>query len=305
MNTVEYIMSKIAREELKILMEKRIDVEQIQKLDGNNFPKRLYKYDSVNKHILRNLLKNELTATIPVLFNDLNDSTMHFNTYSENLNRINKLNMSSNKLGYNFIIEDHQAKELLKNSDEIDIFKSTYLAKGFRVASFSSKPCNTKMWSLYADKNRGICLEYSFNPVLHKIANFIYPVFYLDEPIEDTYLPDSDEKLNLAVLKSILSKAKDWEYEAEWRIVFYIGYKSNENRIQLIGIPKPTTIYLGYKFINGYCNSKTEGAKEAEYHKQLLAYVKKNKINLKICKPQMRRYALDFEDIKVDDLSGQ
>ena len=85
MNTVEYIMSKVAREELKALMEKTVGVKQIQKLDDNNFPKKLYKYDSVNKYILKNLLNNELTATIPVLFNDLYDSTMHFDTFGSML----------------------------------------------------------------------------------------------------------------------------------------------------------------------------------------------------------------------------
>ncbi len=304
MNTVEYIMSKSAREDLKMLMEKIVDVKQLQNLEDNNFPQKLYKYCSINKYNIDNLLNNELTATNPVLFNDLYDSTMHFDTYAEKLKRISELNLSAKKLGYNSMVDEHQTKELLKNSEESDIFKSTFLAKGFRIVSLSSKPNDTKMWGLYANKNRGICVEYSFKQDLHKIAKFVYPVFYVDKPIEDTYLCDSDEMINLAILKSILSKAKDWEYEAEWRIVFYIGYNINDPRIQLIRIPKPTAIYLGYKLVDKYCNSKIEDIEETEYFQKLLTYVKKNKISLNICKPQMRSYALAFEDINIDDICG-
>ncbi len=298
-------MSKVAREDLKWLMEKIVDVKQVQKLEDNNFPQKLYKYDSLNKYSIDNLLNNKLTATNPVLFNDSYDSTMHFDTYAEKLKRISELNLSAKKLGYSSIVDEHQTKELLKNSEESDIFKSTFLAKGFRIVSLSSKPNDTKMWGLYANKNRGISVEYSFKQDLHKIAKFIYPVFYVDKPIEDTDLCDSDKMINLAVLKSILSKAKDWEYEAEWRIVFYIGYNISAPRIPLTRIPKPTTIYLGHKLVDKFCNSKSEDTEEAEYLQKLLTYVKKNEISLKMCKPQIRNYVLAFENIKVDDICGQ
>lgn len=306
MNTLDYIISKAARNALKLLMENSISMEQRRLLDAENFPSFLYKYTSVNHYSVLNLKNNNLTATIPTEFNDLYDSTMHFDTYNQNLKRIQKLNETASKIGYEKIIDDEATKRLLKNSEEKNIFKSTYLSKGFRIASLSSNNKDIKMWSLYANNNKGICIEYGFRKDLHRIASFIYPVLYIEKPVDVTYMCEDDKKIDLAVLSSVISKYKDWAYEREWRIVLYVGYQSSEKRFSLQGIPKPTCIYLGNKFLENYQMCREDRIEESKNELLLISdfldYVKKMNINLKVAKPQMRSYVLEFEDIDVNDI---
>ena len=306
MNTLDYIESESARRDLKLLMGDRNNLEQRKLLDNENFPSVLYKYTSINQYSLLNLKNNVLTGTVPTEFNDLYDSTMHFNTYTKKFNKIQELNLTAKKLGYENVIDKSAENQMLKGSDEEDIFKSTYLSKGFRVVSLSSSNKEIKMWSHYANNNKGICIEYKFRKVLHRVAKFIYPVLYVEKPIDVTDMCENDEKIDLAVLNSVISKYKDWEYEKEWRIVLYIGYESNKKRIPVQSIPKPTCIYLGNKFIDNYEKCREDRNKESKEEflliSEFLDYVKIMNISLKVAKPQIRSYVLDFVDIDIKDI---
>lgn len=301
MNTLDYIESKAARHDLKLLMRDRINKGQMKCFEDAYFPPFLYKYTNISKYDLNNLRGNSLTATIPTKFNDLFDSTMHFDTYSKNSKEIFELNQLGRKIGLENVVDEKTAEVLLKNSDTTDRFKSTYLTQGFRIASLSLIPEDIKMWSHYANSNRGICIKYSFNKDIHRISRFIYPVLYIDKPIDVTYLCDCENKINLAVLSSILSKYKEWEHEKEWRIILYVGYQ-NKERIHLTGIPKPDCIYLGNKFVDNYHKCRREDNEEFRNISGFLSYIKENDISLKIVKPQVRRYVLEFEDVDIEDI---
>jgi len=80
------------------------------------------------------------------------------------------------------------------------------------------------MWSHYADKHRGICIE--FCPIRNgklnkKLADFFcqaLEVSYPDEndlPTINLYKCQTEELLR----KSALTKARHWKYEGEWRIL--------------------------------------------------------------------------------------
>ncbi|MFA9459129.1 DUF2971 domain-containing protein [Halalkalibacter sp. AB-rgal2] len=306
MNTLNYILSRSARNDLKELMRNRTSLDQIRLLDAENFPPFLYKYTSINQYSVLNLKTNNLTATIPTEFNDLYDSTMHFDTYNKKLKQIQNLNEKAREIGYNKIIDSEATKLLLKNSEEEDNFKLSYLSNGFRITSLSSSNQDIKMWSLYANNNKGICIEYGFRQDQNRISNFIYPVLYIDKPLDVTYICEDDKKLDLAVLSSVISKYKEWEYEREWRIVLYVGYQIKEKRVPIQNIPKPKCIYLGNKFLEYYQSCKKDRSEEGKNETKLLSdflyYVKKMNISLKIAKPQIRSYVLEFEDIDVIDV---
>ena len=99
------------------------------------------------------------------------------------------------------------------------------------VACFSEDVESILMWSHYADYHRGFALEYDFteNPVNKDNVQDLFPVLYSSEPYDakeivsgfllrkygtDLPLPDVNYWI-----KAVLFKAKEWEYEKEWRII--------------------------------------------------------------------------------------
>jgi hypothetical protein len=84
-----------------------------------------------------------------------------------------------------------------------------------RIYCLTPFPDNTLMWSHYADKHQGICLEFSSDNPLIRLAR---PVHYRKEYPEWTpqsYGPESEAN----ALDLVLTKAMDWCYEREWRII--------------------------------------------------------------------------------------
>jgi hypothetical protein len=101
--------------------------------------------------------------------------------------------------------------ETLKN--EIEVF-SRNLAdqiRRFRVYCLSTDPLSTLMWSHYADNHHGVCLEFNKNnPLIEKAR----PVRYTDTYPEWTPQGSIED---VPVL--VLTKAKEWCYEREFRIM--------------------------------------------------------------------------------------
>ena len=72
------------------------------------------------------------------------------------------------------------------------------------------------MWSHYADKHRGFCLEFSiadFHVELPGNKVIPSPVHYTEQ------YPIAQIIEEVAVRETMLTKAKPWEYEKEWRII--------------------------------------------------------------------------------------
>jgi hypothetical protein len=85
-----------------------------------------------------------------------------------------------------------------------------------RIYCLTPDPCSTLMWSHYAENRRGICLEFHLGNLLFLNARkaryrSAYPVWV---PQEMPAIAD----------EAILTKAKDWEKEQEWRLVGSPGY---------------------------------------------------------------------------------
>jgi len=159
------------------------------------------------------------------------------------------------------------------------------------------------MWSHYGNNNKGICTIYDFSKSINEINNSIYPVIYLDEPIDVTELCEDSNKIQHAVIISIISKSIDWKYEKEHRIIIDF-WKSKENRLLIKGIPKPECIFLGKRFIENYREVKRDEKKKEElkYINEFLDYVKLEEINLKIIQPKIRSFQLEDKDISVETI---
>ncbi len=83
------------------------------------------------------------------------------------------------------------------------------------IFSLTRIPDDILMWSHYADSHKGFCIKLLDDEKERFIAR-AQPISYSDDypivnPIQD------DDVLRLE--KSLLTKAKHWEYEKEWRII--------------------------------------------------------------------------------------
>lgn len=88
--------------------------------------------------------------------------------------------------------------------------------KRYGFISFSSQFDNSVMWAHYADKSRGITLEFEIIP------NASIPVFQVSY-LSARYLLDDNEmskEPNKEQVRCFMAqKDKVWEYESEWRIL--------------------------------------------------------------------------------------
>lgn len=115
------------------------------------------------------------------------------------------------------------------------------LGKQIGVECFTQSPTDILMWSYYADKHRGICVEYDFSKLFSTLSNsFLFPVFYSENRpllnLEKLYDPISKELIQNGVVaelpnivRSLIIKSSEWEREKEWRIIS-LSIKSDDDR---------------------------------------------------------------------------
>ena len=107
------------------------------------------------------------------------------------------------------------------------------------IACFSEKCDSMLMWSHYGDEHRGLCAGYNLHELIEKYSCF--PVIYSDKMPQKKELDIENKDM---LYESILTKSKDWKYEAEWRIIDIDGNSRGENGKPLKFV-KPVSIYLG------------------------------------------------------------
>ena len=251
----------------------------------------LYKYRSIDeknfdhsRHIFTN---NEVYFSSPIEFNDpfdcqfglsfqssAEDKRLYLERYLANsdfrLNRSEKakwINAQMKGLGH---LESH-----LKDK-AIESMRDTINNLG--VYCLSRKSDDILMWSHYADCHRGYCLKFidgSNLPFIAAAQEIEYSVTY---PIVNPIMEDDVTRLK----KSLLHKAKHWEYEQEWRI---IDYKNGP------GVKKfPSNILVGVIF----------GCRMAEDHRVLIknwCQGRASKISFYEVRVSKRNYVLEVVEI--------
>lgn len=123
------------------------------------------------------------------------------------------------------------------------------------------------MWGHYADSHKGFCLEYdlSSNPFYHENFNsnadchkHLYPVLYSRERYcaEEFALQHVNRIMGgnqplsdiLFWFKAYTSKAINWEYEKEWRVIVIPKDIENITEERFFLSLRPTAIYYGLRF---------------------------------------------------------
>ena len=181
--------------------------------------------------------------------------------------------------------EKNFSNYLLQEKLQYDI-----IDRKFGIFSLSADPKNQKLWSLYANSHKGICIGFDIEIIfklediknkLKKAANLfqIKKVNYIAE-FPKWELPNQDN-----LLEQIITKSTDWEYEQEYRLIALDKpnwiYKIPKNAIR--------EIIFGLKTLK---KTRTEIMKE----------INKNNINIKfyeiIQKPD--NFELSCKEINED-----
>jgi hypothetical protein len=150
------------------------------------------------------------------------------------------------------------------------------------VVSFSEINDDILMWSHYAGRHNGVCIEFSCANRDH--VDFfarIFRVHYQEKlPSVNFYTTPKEEQLQAF----ILTKAKHWEYEKEWRIVIADNTIQNSRYITLpSGII--SAIYLGCKISQENRNEILRRVGSSSH----------NNIRVFRAKQRFNAYALGFE----------
>lgn len=190
-------------------------------------PTHLYRYQRLTAHSLASLLNDTVWLSTPTTFNDPFDCaiTLSRDKLKESLDHAiseiaSRNNISREQIANHdkVINQDEQAYEWLRNS-----LKNTMQKIG--VLCFSATPSEILMWSHYADNHKGLCVEYDFSEGSH-LRKIAQPVRYSETipALSLANIPKDAE--NNFVDACIFTKAKQWEYEQEWRVIMQEGGRS-------------------------------------------------------------------------------
>lgn len=114
--------------------------------------------------------------------------------------------------------------------DGIKIFREE-LGNQVGIECFTQSPTDVLMWSYYADKHTGICVEYDFSKSLFSLSeSFLFPVCYSKKrpllKLEEIYNPitkqlSHDKVIEIfpSIILSLITKSVEWEREKEWRLI--------------------------------------------------------------------------------------
>ena len=119
------------------------------------------------------------------------------------------------------------------------------LGKQVGIECFTQSPTDILMWSYYADKHTGVCVEYDFSKLFTSCSDaLLLPVCYSDKrpllDIQNMYDPITQQVNNDRIIeafpdiiKSWITKSKEWEREKEWRLISFPIKNDSERTVKL------------------------------------------------------------------------
>jgi hypothetical protein len=199
-------------------------------------PEKLYKYRGASLQDIANLSNSKIWFSKPERFNDPFDCA-----YDIAMPALTRADCEAIMDGLSK--GEYNAARLARFSDDdlqrhVKAGIATAAAGELKgcggISCFSAIPDNLLMWGHYADSHRGFCLEYSTasDPLFQKAQKVCYsdtlPAFSIDGLKTGQFSE---------ILKLLLTKAKCWEYEQEWRLLHQNGdWQYGVDRSCLTGI---------------------------------------------------------------------
>lgn len=124
------------------------------------------------------------------------------------------------------------------DAEKLQEFASTKIkpfVSSFGIACFTMYPMNKKLWDVYSENNKGVCLHFdsSNDP---KFFHNILPILYVSEIKQREYSAISQPN---HIIDLFYKKTKKWSYEKELRLLKdktgKVSFKSSSLRNVLIG----------------------------------------------------------------------
>lgn len=187
---------------------------------------RLYRYQGFHLDWLQDTIhKNKIFISTPASFNDPWDCKPHFHCNVDDP-KIKKDVLSF----YTAAHEKHGSKgnadhikNIIDNFDSDPESLKKFMDKNsagitsdintqYRVCCLTTKPDNSLMWSHYAEKHTGVCLEFEVQNEVFSTAVKVeyqteYPPFQMTAAAVGTNV------------KALTTKSQDWGYEEEYRLI--------------------------------------------------------------------------------------
>ncbi len=192
-------------------------------------PSRIYKYQALERQSLENLINQCIYFSKPDNFNDPFDcweaiSFLDPMTDEDEWKKIYKgvINAASNNNEHIKETEEEARVEIKKDLSRL-LAKRQEALRGLGVACFSATQAdNILMWSHYADKHKGFCLEFDTNyDPFKKAEKVIYSEKLLTVPFSELQEEHNNPNFREAAQKMVsdkYTKSIGWKYEQEWRI---------------------------------------------------------------------------------------
>jgi Protein of unknown function (DUF2971) len=192
-------------------------------------PEYLYRYTTIER-VEEILTKGRIFFPCPADFNDPFDCKFQpaFHASKRTRERFNR------ELAHerNPKMPKHLIKQMARVASSRASFEEGARRLMARISRSVGMLCVTEkndsilMWSHYANKHQGVCLQFRGletlrTPPLRLIYSDDYPVVDLleYEPFVNRQDETARAKQKEMVERMYLTKAKDWEYECEWRII--------------------------------------------------------------------------------------
>lgn len=221
------------KEYIKILDERRNSPGDIAKKVRKFCPLNLYRYRSFEtKYWKDEIFKGKIYLAQATQLNDPMDCLAYFDTtlLSPDCKFIGLIKQKF-KCSYNEIIN-----KLRHENNTRWIFEN--LRSDIRTASFCENNFSLLMWSHYANMHNGFCIKYNTKMLKPIISGMLYPVIYSSEK-PDILVEVKDCTWNAGV-KALVYKAKEWEYEHEWRVI-----NKADGQYEFFQLDAIEEIYLG------------------------------------------------------------
>ena len=258
------------------------DIEYCLKLKYDNIPKKLFKYREfdTSDNSIKNLANNTVWMNSPQNFNDPFDCAMTVNPHKitspekgirtlfnsigipnelqekiipEFLEAADPITESLRFLASKNILDSKLAEELItelqsRAAEQIESFSES--SKNLtKVCAFSESEKSVLMWAHYAKYHTGFCIEYDFPSLGFEsiTTRFLYPVLYsefLHDHTNHVAGIDITRANPLSIVLPVITKALDWSYEKEWRLVYSNNFMPTP---QTQSVPKPTKVFTGAK----------------------------------------------------------
>ncbi len=190
-------------------------------------PPILYKYFVFNEHTRHIFENNEVYFHSPDMFNDPFDSKVRIIYEGSDEERRSRLVQAWQSAGLKGGLDDMQARarECVKGGKDVTtVVEASRISeeqtwRWMGIFCMTAKKDNILMWAHYAGRHKGFCLGFRTDDDFFKE---IYRV---------KYPPDGKRPCCNAIRRfepkevadATLTKAKDWEYEEEYRIIDHRG----------------------------------------------------------------------------------